>query len=63
MERIDQPLDLIVTDLSLRGRVKGWRIANSMLAGKPRHRRLGSSARGRSPLHALSAASPHLPNP
>jgi signal transduction histidine kinase/ActR/RegA family two-component response regulator len=40
LERIAQPVDLIVTDLSLRGRIEGWHIAEATLTRWPESRAL-----------------------
>ncbi|MDG1281199.1 MAG: ATP-binding protein [Pseudorhodobacter sp.] len=40
LERIARPVDLIVTDLSLRGRIEGWHIAEATLTRWPESRAL-----------------------
>lgn len=40
LARLERPVDLIVTDLSLEGRVEGWRLAETALARWPQSRAL-----------------------
>ena len=40
LDRLDRPVDLIVTDLTLQGRVAGWQLAETALARWPKARAL-----------------------